>query len=238
MHSMNRSRYIFTIIAVCVLLVQVSAQTLQQVITEKVRAYVSFQAQQRTLDSVRIEFRSLPMIPASIVEPVSCEIVPSSVPIFRNGCTVLVDLVNGQKVVYRIPVSVRVRTYGTVFVTTHQIDRHQTVGPDDLVECFIETTTLAEDVVRQSEQIKEKRTSRIINARTTMKLSMMEAIPLISANDEVSLIVHTGNVRLSTKAIAKDAGSEGSVISVQKVGSHEKLRARVIDSKTVELAVY
>ena len=64
---------------------------------------------------------------------------------------------------------------------------------------------------------------------------MFEPIPVVNQGSTVTLIMKSNNVTVKTKAIVREDGKSGDVVLVQKKGSRERLKARVVDQHTVEL---
>lgn len=65
--------------------------------------------------------------------------------------------------------------------------------------------------------------------------SMFENIPVVNQGDLVTLLVRTNSVLIKTRAVAREDGGSGDVVLVQKEGSRDRLKARVLDRFTVEL---
>ncbi len=146
-----------------------------------------------------------------------------------------VEISCGGKVVRQMAVSVKVRLFGQVFVASRQFERHANISDGGVSSRFAELTSMPDDVVTRKEQLAGKRTSRIVGAGSILRESSLELIPLVFRGEEVTLIVRAGHVKLSTKGLAKEDGVFGSIIEVQKLDSHERIDAVVIDEHTVQV---
>jgi flagella basal body P-ring formation protein FlgA len=157
---------------------------------------------------------------------------------YRGSCTVFVEVLVKGKVERRVPVSVRVRTFGKVLVSTRMMERHETVGDGDFDLRRVETTSMRSGLVRSGEQLVLKRTSRIVPPGSVLYESMLEPLPIISRGDVVTLRVLANGVVLSVPATAREDGCLGEQITVQKIDSHVRLRGKVSGPDLVEIRTY
>jgi flagella basal body P-ring formation protein FlgA len=146
-----------------------------------------------------------------------------------------VEITSDGKVARQMVVSLKVRLFGPAFVADRQLERHLNVSAEGIGSRCIELTSLPDDVIVRREQLNGKRTSRIIGAGSILRESSLELIPLVFRNEHVTLIVMAGHVKLSMQGVAKDDGVFGSIIEVQKIDSHERIEAVVIDEHTVQV---
>lgn len=186
-------------------------------------------------DEVRVEFRSVPdSIPVG-TSAYTLRVDDGGVHQLRGRATLLVDVLAEGRVDRRLVVSVTVRRFGSVLVASKQVERHATVGPKDVRLETMETTMLPEGVLGSTEGLSNLRTRRIINAGSVLTEALFEQLPIVAQGDIVKLVVRTKSVVLSLKGIAKEDGIQGSVIAVQKMGSHDRIKARVVAAGTVEV---
>ncbi len=160
--------------------------------------------------------------------------LPAGMP--RGPLTVMVEEVVNGTVTARLPVSCLVRTFGTVLVAARNFDRHEPLGPEGLISQTVETTRLPVDRLADPSALAGMRTKRIINLGAVLCASLCEPLPAVRQGDEVTLIARRNGVKLTMQALAKQDGTPGTVILVQPSGTHDRLRARVIDARSVELA--
>ena len=155
--------------------------------------------------------------------------------ILRGIVCLPVEITSGGKVIRQMVVSIKVRVFGQVFVAGRQFERHSNISVEGVNCRYAELTSMPDDVVMRKEQLTGKRTSRIIGAGSILRESSLELIPLVFRGEQVTLIVRSGHVKLSTKGLAKEDGVFGSMIEVQKLDSHERIEAVVIDEHTVQV---
>jgi flagella basal body P-ring formation protein FlgA len=182
-----------------------------------------------------IEFRTVPESFELNASEYTLHINPDRGVSFRGNISLPVDVVADGRTNRRLIVSLRVRRYGEVFIASGSIPRHADIDPDQLVRLTVETTMLPDDLVTKREQIAGKRSNRNINEGVILRESMLETAPMIHSGDPVTLEVRRGSVTVTTAAVARGDGAAGDIIQVQRAGTHERLRARVINNRKVVL---
>jgi len=153
----------------------------------------------------------------------------------RGAFCLPVEISSDGKVERRMVVSLKVRLFGRVLVCSRQLDRHTSIADGDIASRYAELTSLPDDIILNKEQLAGKRTSRIIGEGSILKESSLELMPLVFRGESVTLLVRAGKVKVSMQATAKDDGVFGSLIEVQKIDSHERIKAVVIDDHTVQV---
>jgi flagella basal body P-ring formation protein FlgA len=153
----------------------------------------------------------------------------------RGPATVVVNLLVDGRLQNRVVTSAVVRTFGRVLVATRRLDRHSTLTPDDVREIRMETTFLQRPPISSSDSLTGLRTRRIVAPGSLLYEDMLEPQPLVFEGDDVSIIVSSGAVRLSTHAVAKEDGWKGDVITVKREGNREAVRVRVEGAGTVAI---
>lgn len=185
--------------------------------------------------SAIIEFRSLSSQIVVSNAGYSLRVAPEGHPRLNGNVSVPVEIVVKGKVEKRVLVPIKVRTFGNVAVAAKQLMRHALMMKDDVEMQTVETTMLPQDVVTSFETLREKRTTRIISQGSVLRESIIETIPLIQQNETVTLIVKSKGVEVSTRVLAKEDGRRGEYILVQKMETREKLKAKVVNNKIVQL---
>lgn len=223
-------------IIACILLFQSSPEAvvtksdIEEVITEYISAQISDPEER-----FEIEFRSIPSsIPVDARE-FDLEINPDRGIAFRGNISLPVDIVADGKTERRIVVSMRIRRYADVYMTANTLTRHKPVNESDFVRIRVETTALPDDIITSSDELQTKRANRIVQEGVIIRSSMLEEIPIIPVGTKVIVEVRAGPVVVTTSGISREEGRKGDIISVQRDGTHDRLRARVIDSTRVEL---
>ena len=155
----------------------------------------------------------------------------------RGNVSFPVDILAGNTVVKRVYVSVRIRTFGMVCTAAHGLDKHAVLAATDVAVERRETTSLPDDVVTDPALLAGTRTSRMIGTGVPLCASALEEVPVMHANDQITIIVLSGGVRLRVPGVVRDDGRIGETVTVQRITSHRRLRGTVSDASTVVVNV-
>ena len=200
-----------------------------------VKQYLTQKAKEAGADSAIVEVRVLPDSKFLNQEGTSVQLAEDGTLSPRGTCSVPFELVRSNKTISHFFVSARVRTFGGVLMVTTQLPCSAPIEARDCEMRWMETTALPQDAVTQISEVEAMQTTRIVNAGTVLTRSVLRRIPIVKADELVTLIVHSGNVELSARAIAKDAGAIDEIIIVQRLGTHDRVKARILSAKTVEM---
>lgn len=181
-----------------------------------------------------LEFRSLPKPLTVTGRNIRLCVDEPLLPDVRGNMSVAVSVYSNELLVQKILVSLKVRTFGTVAIAARQLEQHAVLQPGDMMFQERETTATADAVVTVAAETEGRRTKRIIAAGSLLRRDALERMPAVQQNGIIVLVVRSGAVRLSVKAIAKADGVIGQMIQVQREGSHDRLYARVVADGLVE----
>lgn len=192
-------------------------------------------AKEHGVDSVMIEFRTF-QIPHAISDNDHEYRIADDGNVFRKGRNnVPVEVLANGIVLGRFFVPLVIHTYESVFVAQRTIQRGERLSQANCTRCIIETTTLPKDILVDYAELETLVAARIISERSIVTRSMCKALPVLQPQDIVTLRVRTGTVLVSTQAVVKEEGYPGKVITVQRIDTQQKYRARVVDGQTVEI---
>ena len=155
----------------------------------------------------------------------------------RGNVSAMLEVRFGDRIECRVPVSFTVRTHAMVLTASKPLGQHATPAPEDDTAQWLDTTLLPSDFLVEAGSVTSMRTRRMIAKGSVLYASLFESLPIVMHGDAVTLKVRRGLVVLSMPAIAKEDGRKGEIITVQKLGAHERIRAKVEDARTVELAL-
>lgn len=208
----------------------IEASEIKQIVRQYIFAHVD------TADaSIDIEFRSLPTRVMNIPESGGVRIAHAPQKRLRGNVILAAEVFSDARVEHTFLVSVKIREYRSILKAAGRISKG-TRGETVLVEGDkVESTNLTGELITSHAQLAGMRAKRIIKAGAILTTDMFEPVPVINQGRTVKLIVRTGSVMITTSAIAREDGGPGSMVLVQKEGTGERLRARVVDEETVEL---
>ncbi len=182
-----------------------------------------------------IEYRSMPTRLMNIPEHGRLQVVSNPGMKLRGSVLLPIEVFVDDRVEHTFLVSARIRTFGSVLTAAQTIEKNQ--SNESLVVTLTsgETTNLPVDVVCDQTSLKGKRSKKIIRRGEVLTRSMFESIPVVGPGKSVTLIVRASSVTIKTRAIVRESGGHGDIVSVQKDGRGDRLKARVVDENTVEL---
>lgn len=132
-----------------------------------------------------------------------------------------------------IPVTVEIRTFQDVLVTTKTIQPRTEIGPDEVSAVRTETTNMMNPVSRLS-QLKGKCTSRWIQSGKALTFDMFQPVPLVKYGDNITIVVRSKNIVVSDQGSAIQDGTLNQIIRVVNEYK-DNLRGKVIGKDEVLL---
>ncbi|MBI4532202.1 MAG: flagellar basal body P-ring formation protein FlgA [Candidatus Latescibacteria bacterium] len=180
-----------------------------------------------------IEFPSL--IPNVTIpgRPVTVQITWSGMAFPRGNVLTYIDILEGTELLQRVPVAVRVRTFGPVVIAARRIRQFQLLVAGDLTVDRRETTSLSDETFSSPDSLLGLRARGNIELSQVVEHRMVEFPPLIHRGDLVTILIRQGRVSASTRGEAREDGRIGDRIRVRNVASNRDLVARVVDARTV-----
>lgn len=210
--------------------VHVGPEKIKQAVLEFIRQLYSSSTEETV-----VEFRSLPDRTFVASNSYELRVAPEGGNLLRGTLLLPLEIVVDGRTTHRFFVSVRVRTFGDILVAKTHIPKNASFREEDIQRQHVETTLAPLDRVTSSAELVGKRATRIITPGNILCRSMLEVKPTIQRNQMIDLELKTGKVMIVAKAIAKEDGYWGKMIEVQRMNSRERLRARVVDQKTVRI---
>ncbi|MCK8824572.1 flagellar basal body P-ring formation chaperone FlgA [Fuchsiella alkaliacetigena] len=133
-------------------------------------------------------------------------------------------------------VQVEVQAYQEVLVAQEAISRNQSLNEEqfELERKSISASSRGEPI-DNFEDISGSKARRPINRGQIITENLVEIPPLVSRNEEVTIIAEVGGVNITTKGLALEDGAEGQTIQVENLTSGRELRAKVIAKDKVKV---
>jgi flagella basal body P-ring formation protein FlgA len=180
-----------------------------------------------------VEFPSL--IPNVTIpgRPVTVQVTWPGTVFPRGNVLIYVDILEGRELLQRVPVAVRVRTFGPVVIAARRVRQFQLLVADDLMVGRRETTNLSDETFVSPDSLLGLRARGGIELGQVVERRMVEFPPLVRRGDLVTILIRQGRVSASTQGEAREDGRIGDRIRVRNVASNRDLVARVVDAKTV-----
>jgi flagella basal body P-ring formation protein FlgA len=189
-----------------------------------------------TSEEVMVEFRTVPELGTAVPSGVELRVQPTGGSL-RGTVVLPVEQIVEGRVQQRYLVTVRVRTFGDAMVAKTMIPKESLLSADVVEPQRVETTRLGGEQIDSAEKLVGMRATRIIMPGTILTRAMVEQPPLVMRSAAVDLEVRSRAVVIVAKAIAREDGRDGETIEVQRIGSRERVRARVVGPARVRLDI-
>jgi len=184
----------------------------------------------------RVEVRG---VPADVAIPASPYDVRVSVPTkgrVRGTLRCEAEILVGGTIFGRFPCTAVIRTIDDVLVAERLLDRHATVGAGDAGVQRIETTECVEAPLTSLSALEGLRLRRIVPAGTILVSSLFEPVPLVTSGSEVTILVATGAIKVTTRGVARGDGGKGERVAIRPAGARAEISAVVIGDHLVQVA--
>ncbi|MBL7190151.1 flagellar basal body P-ring formation protein FlgA [bacterium] len=180
-----------------------------------------------------IEFKHLPNLDKLPEGNLEMKVIDKPNQDFAGIAVINVGIYDDFKLLKKLPVSVRIKTFQRALAAKTRIDRHSQILPANTTLKMVETTRTFGEPLTESAYSANIRTKRIINEGEIITSAMVEIPPLIETGDEVLLTVKAENLRITIPGRARQCGGEGDFIEVINIASKKLVTGQIIDENTV-----
>jgi flagella basal body P-ring formation protein FlgA len=185
-------------------------------------------------DSISVSV-DLPLFGLSAHEVVDFEVGLMSSKRVSGTVPVRVTLVRDGGEFVSYAVTARVRIYDKVLVAARRFNRHEVVTEDGVRLERRDITHISDAHFTDCNRVAGKRVKRVITPGTLIRLSDVEAIPLVARGSAVTLSVVMGPVIVTSKAKALEDGEMNELIKVQDMTTGKRLIGTVAGKRLVIL---
>lgn len=113
-----------------------------------------------------------------------------------------------------------------------------TVSENDIDEQWVALKRGAQDLMTSSEQIIGRRIKQTLSAGEAFAHRNLDAANVVTRNQAVTMIHRDGGLEVTAKVTVLDAGVKGQIIDVVNIASKKRMRAKVLDERTVEAVIF
>lgn len=142
--------------------------------------------------------------------------------------------VNGQAV-KKISVPANIEVWSEVVVSAKPLGRNQPVNRSDIRTERMNLARVPADAVLNAEQVLGRRTNRAIAANSIIRSDQVEMPPVVRRGDVIQLLAESGNLKISTRGIAKEDGRPGERVRISNLRSHKIVYGQIIDARTARV---
>jgi flagella basal body P-ring formation protein FlgA len=152
----------------------------------------------------------------------------------RGSFNLVLAWTQGDTVLGKLRIPVRVRTYGQVVVAARSVARHTVLAAQDVATEERETTS-ARSVVDDPVDVIGMRTRRSIAAGEILCTSHLGLPPTVKRGDRVELIVTSGGLTVKAVVEAREDGWPGDRIRVRHIGARSEVKGLVMEDGTLRM---
>ena len=95
-----------------------------------------------------------------------------------------------------------------------------------------------QDFATEIDLIANKKIRQAIGAGETIPVRYLDSQIAVIRNQQVTMIVRRGDLEIVSRATTVDQGAVGQTVEIVNMATKKRMRARVIDDKTVEALVF
>lgn len=148
--------------------------------------------------------------------------------------SVAVEVWVGGKRVTRVLLPYRVSVRVDIPHLLHSMQAGQTIGAGDLEDRERELSMLPDDAILSRSDVEGLRCVRSLVEGAFIRRGEVAAPVVIRRGAQVTIVAKVGTVEAKAMATSREDGAAGQVIAVVNSSSKRSVKARVIDSETVE----
>ncbi len=135
----------------------------------------------------------------------------------------------------RVSVSVRVKVFRPVVVTSQAVARDQMLTDADLKIEERELGGTTTDTMADVSAAVNLRTTRAIAAGGIVRKSDLDVIPIVRKNAPVNIVAVAGRVSVRSGGIALEDGQMGQLVKVKTDGTNQPITGKVIGDARIEI---
>lgn len=174
------------------------------------------------LENVRIEILSSPSDIVLNDGDLTFEVYPASRNYHIGQVVINVKIFIDGSLKKSIPVSMRVRVFDDVLVATRTLEKEEVIDPSCVSIEKREVSALKGGVITDINDVVGKVAKRRIKAQRVLCDNMLQKALMIKRNELVKVELSMKNLKISSRAIARQDGREGEFITVRNTDSPDK----------------
>lgn len=120
-----------------------------------------------------------------------------------------------------------------VIVTKADIAANTPLTANMMTQTWVPANTLRPNYYTHINQANNKTASRFIRANTILADNMLKNTQLIQKDQEVTVIMQQGGLRIELRAVALESGEVNKLIRLKNISSGNTLQGRVVSADTV-----
>jgi flagella basal body P-ring formation protein FlgA len=147
--------------------------------------------------------------------------------------TVNAEIRQGNHLLERGQVRVRICKFAEVFVAAHKINRHDKFSEESLTLKRVDITSLGDELVTDPSALGNHRFRRNVRKGKVIAANAIEPVPVVENGREVEITFTNGMCTITATGLALKSGLAGDYIKVKNRSSGKIIVARIKDGSSV-----
>jgi flagella basal body P-ring formation protein FlgA len=122
-----------------------------------------------------------------------------------------------------------------VVVSNRPLKRNDVIAKEDVRLEKMNIGELSPNVITDPREVIGKRTKRVVEPGTPLRLNSLEMPPLVKRGDLVTIVAESEVLKITTQGVVTESGCKGDMVRVVNTSSRKELYATVRDSRTVAI---
>ena len=119
-------------------------------------------------------------------------------------------------------------------VLKQAVSAGETLTEDKIGDGWVQMRRGYQDLAFSRGQLLTRKARQALSSGEPIPVRFLEGPLTISRNQTLKMVIRSGGIEISTRAISQQAGSRGQTIDVVNASTKKKVRAKIIDDQTVE----
>jgi flagella basal body P-ring formation protein FlgA len=145
-----------------------------------------------------------------------------------------VELRTGPDFLRTVPIWFEVRAHAPGWVLSRDVPAGQVLRVEDVERRQIDVAHADGKVIAPATDLVGLRLRRAARAGTTLSAAMLDSVPVVSRQEDVTIEVRAGDVVIESRGTALSEGRAGDLVPVSVSGG-DLLRARVVGPRRLKL---
>ena len=120
-------------------------------------------------------------------------------------------------------------------VSNRPLKRNDVIAEEDVRLEKMNLAELSPNVITDPREVIGKRTKRVIEPGTPLRVNSLEMPPLVKRGDLVTIVAESEVLKITTQGVVTESGCKGDMVRVINTSSRKELYATVRDSRTVAI---
>ncbi len=119
-------------------------------------------------------------------------------------------------------------------VLKQSVSAGEVLTKDNLSEGWVQMRRGHQDLAFSENQLVARKARQALSSGEPIPVRFLDSPLAISRNQTLKMVIRSGGIEISTRAVSQQAGALGQIIEVVNASTKKKVRAKIINDQTVE----